>query len=230
MNCRGTTCAAGANRTRGAYTCQMLVLARHGATPLNERGLVQGSQDAELTDAGREQAHVLGAWVGSVFHPEAVYSSPARRSRDTAIAIAAACGCVEGVIDSDLLRERDYGPFEGLDDQQLRAGRAAAGAPADDHRQNWSGVESVESDAAVWHRFQMFAEAHDVLPRAADNDIVIVSHGGFVKAVTCSALWIPSDRPYPLAILPASAVAFAVVDGYLQLMIMWQNTTVMREH
>jgi broad specificity phosphatase PhoE len=84
-------------------------------------------------------------------------------------------------------------------------------------------AEKVESDRQVWLRFRAFADRADLIARAAESDVLLITHGGTIKAVICSELGIPPDRPFPFKIDPASAAALAVRDQHLQLCLLWQN-------
>ncbi len=89
-----------------------VTLVRHGQTERSAVSAYSGRLDVALTDLGREQAagtarRLAGSGI------DAVICSPLRRARDTARAIAAACG-LEATVD-ERLTEVDYGPFEGLD-------------------------------------------------------------------------------------------------------------------
>jgi broad specificity phosphatase PhoE len=54
-------------------------------------------------------------------------------------------------------------------------------------------------------------------------DVLAVSHGGVIKAILCSALGIPPERPFPFMVNPASATVLAVRGEYLQLSALRQN-------
>lgn len=87
-----------------------LILARHGETAPNRRGVLLGRDDPGLTDRGRSQARALAAWVAE-HGPTRVISSPLARCRDTAVAIADACSL--DVATDERLIELDYGEWEG---------------------------------------------------------------------------------------------------------------------
>ncbi|WP_062132855.1 histidine phosphatase family protein [Demequina aestuarii] len=86
---------------------------RHGQTEWNVKGLLQGSSDVELTDAGRAQAAATAqALAGLLGSQTTVVTSPLVRARDTADAIAGAIGAAVEV--DERLRERAYGAWEGI--------------------------------------------------------------------------------------------------------------------
>ena len=71
------------------------ILIRHGESLSNQEGRVQGQADIDLSDAGRQQAEAVAAWCREqpwVADGCELWSSPLRRARETATAIAAATG------------------------------------------------------------------------------------------------------------------------------------------
>jgi broad specificity phosphatase PhoE len=78
--------------------------------------------DVELSDAGRQQADALAAWLkqaGEDERPTLVVSSPYRRAADTAL--RATEGLDLEVVFDERLRERDLGVFDGLTGQGIRS-------------------------------------------------------------------------------------------------------------
>lgn len=88
-----------------------LVLVRHAETDWNRQRRYQGWQDTSLSEAGRQQAEAAGRLLAA--EPlAAVWSSPLRRSRDTAAAIATPRGLTVQV--EEAFREMRFGQWEGL--------------------------------------------------------------------------------------------------------------------
>jgi broad specificity phosphatase PhoE len=89
-----------------------LVLARHGETAANLRGVWQGSTDAPLSQRGLRQAECLARFMGQHYGDAiALYSSHLKRAHDTAKAVGSTLGLPVRV-DRDL-REYDLGSWEG---------------------------------------------------------------------------------------------------------------------
>src|SRR3990172_13222712 len=94
-----------------------LILVRHGETDANKGSLALGRDDVELNETGRWQAQrVADALQRQPI--AAVYSSPLRRTLDTARAIAERHQLAVQVDDG--LIEMDIGEMEGLTYQQVR--------------------------------------------------------------------------------------------------------------
>jgi broad specificity phosphatase PhoE len=153
----------------------MISFVRHGETAHNREGRLQGRADLELSARGLDQVARLRVRFpsGSL---TAVVTSPLRRARQTADAIAAACG-VPVELD-DRLIELDYGDWDG---------RALADVPPD----AWSAWRADpnfappggESLVAVTERVGDFCRA-----RLGGGAIVAVSHVSPIKAAVAWAL------------------------------------------
>ena len=153
----------------------MISFVRHGETAHNREGRLQGRADIELSARGLDQVGRLGARfsAGSL---TAVVTSPLRRARQTADAIAAACGAPVEV--DERLVELDYGEWDG---------RALADVPPD----AWSAWRADpnfappggESLVAVTERIGEFCRG-----RLGDAAIVAVSHVSPIKAAVAWAL------------------------------------------
>src|SRR5438445_1517964 len=114
-----------------------LWLARHGETQWSLSGRHTGATDVALTPNGTRQARALGPLIGD--HPfSRVLSSPLLRALET----ARVAGFADRVEVSDLLREYDYGTYEGrttADIQLERPGWDLSGmdVPAARHPTRW---------------------------------------------------------------------------------------------
>jgi broad specificity phosphatase PhoE len=155
----------------------VLYLVRHGQTAANAAGLIQGRRDYELTALGEQQAAGLRPALPL---PARIISSPLRRARQTAEAIAA--GTQLAIEVDDRWIEMEYGELEGRAIDDVRAWLW-------DHRlsdASWAppGGESMASVAArVTAACQELAAASD-----AAEDVVVVSHVGPIKAAVAWAL------------------------------------------
>ncbi|MBB5084647.1 bifunctional RNase H/acid phosphatase [Nonomuraea endophytica] len=89
-----------------------LLLLRHGETPLSVERRFSGLGDAELTANGLAQAAAAAERLSrEPYRLDVVVSSPLKRARQTAEAVAARAGL--GVEVDEDLRETDFGAWEG---------------------------------------------------------------------------------------------------------------------
>jgi probable phosphoglycerate mutase len=97
----------------------ILTLVRHGETSANLEGVWQGSLDGELTERGRIQALRVARYLYQR-HPDAtaLYTSPLRRARETARAIAEALGLAPRLEEG--LAEYRLGSWEGKSYRELQ--------------------------------------------------------------------------------------------------------------
>jgi broad specificity phosphatase PhoE len=157
-----------------------LLLIRHGETPLNAARVLQPA-DTPLSPRGLEQAIALaqrlaGAGIAGVV------SSDLPRARQTAGAIAAACGLPITVL--PLLQERNFGalrgrPYDSFEFDPLRMVDAPEGG---------------ESHAQFELRAAAAFEALLPLRRRAGGPLAVVTHGLLLRA------WL--QRPLQLGPLP----------------------------
>jgi broad specificity phosphatase PhoE len=166
----------------------VIYLLRHGQTEHNASGRLMGHRDIELNDTGRRQAATAASLLAC--RPvRVVYSSDLARAKDTAESVAAVFGLE--VSTRAGLREIDVGNWEGLTDAEIRendpAGFAAVGADPFGARR--PGGESYREMAErVWR------ELHDIAALHPGQEVVVVSHGGPMRAVICQVLGLPWER------------------------------------
>lgn len=146
-----------------------LLLARHGETDWNLEQRVQGHTDRPLNATGRAQARALADDLERE-SLVAVYASDLRRARETAEAVARAHRLTV-VCDPDL-REKNFGTWEGLTDVEIER------RYPDAVRGRWGDGETTEavSERAV-------AAIQRIRRRHPDGDVLVVSHGGTLRAI-----------------------------------------------
>ena len=154
----------------------MIVFARHGQTAPNRDGLVLGRADPELTEEGhRQAAQLAGALAGEPV--TAIVTSPLLRARQTAEAVAAACGGGPAVVDQRLV-EIDWGTWEG------RPAGSLAVADVDRWRADDGTAPEGESLDSLSRRVESFC----VEMLEQDGLVVAVSHVSPIKAAAAWAL------------------------------------------
>lgn len=149
---------------------------------------MQGHTDIELNAEGRRQAERIGSRLSLIERrPQAVYSSDLSRARHTAEAIASPLGLM---VHTDVrLRETSLGDWEGLTREEIHArgeGELLERYHREPHLQRPPNSETLET---VWERMHFALDA--IRESHPTGTVVIVGHGGSLRALICSALDAP---------------------------------------
>jgi len=154
-----------------------LWLVRHGDTEWSISRRHTGVTDLPLVPDGERQAEALGSLLaGRAF--ARTLSSPLRRARDT----ARLAGYPDPEI-SDLIREVDYGEYEGLTTAEIRERDPDWDVFAD-------GCPGGESPDQVAERMdRLLAHLADLADTA--GDVLLFSHGHCLRALTARYLGFP---------------------------------------
>jgi broad specificity phosphatase PhoE len=161
-----------------------ILLARHGETDWNAERRWQGHSDPPLNDRGRTQAGTLADELAAA-GVAAVYSSDLRRSVETAQIVAGQLGLA--VRTDPRLREVDVGEWSGLtpDEVAVRYPDAHSRWLAYESH-GWSSGESYEQLAD-----RVVAALVDIAAGHPDDTILVVTHGGPVRAVSAHCEGVP---------------------------------------
>ena len=154
-----------------------LWLVRHGETEWSKTGQHTSRTDVPLTEPGERQAEALGGLLGGRTFAR-VLSSPKRRALDT----CRLAGYGDVVETADDLREWDYGEYEGEKTVDIRKTRP-----------DWTlwtdGAPGGEAPAQIGERARrVLAELEP-----AGGDVVLFSHGHFLRVLTATWLGLPPE-------------------------------------
>ncbi|MET8753007.1 bifunctional RNase H/acid phosphatase [Streptomyces sp. NPDC004667] len=187
------------------------VLLRHGETALTPQKRFSGSggTDPELSPAGRRQAEAVAEALAARGTVQAVVSSPLRRCRETAQAVADRLGLPVTVEEG--LRETDFGAWEGLTFAEVRE-------RFPDDLQAWLDSPKAaptgggESFTAVTRRVS--AARDRLLSAHAGRTVLLVTHVTPVKTLVRLALGAPPESLFKMELSAASLSAVAYyADG-----------------
>jgi broad specificity phosphatase PhoE len=182
-------------------------LARHGESDWNVERRWQGHTDRPLTDRGREQAGRLAERLADI-ELDAIYASDLRRAWETAEAIARPRGLA--VVRVPELREVHVGSWSGLTRDECAERFPDAFARWQAGGSGWDDGESYEAmgERTVAAMLRLAAEH-------PDGAILVVSHGGPIRAVHAHALGvdIATHRRTGPVEPNARLSAVAVADG-----------------
>ncbi|BAN02212.1 histidine phosphatase family protein [Ilumatobacter coccineus] len=153
----------------------MLILLRHGRTEANKAGLLQGRLDQDLDDLGRLQAERSAAKILGDADVDAVIASPLKRAQQTAAAFGKPVETDERWI------ELSYGVYEGVPHADVPS--EVWNTWLNDFDFVPDGGESLSTlDARVR------GACDDLIERAVDQNIVVVSHVSPMKSAVGWAL------------------------------------------
>jgi broad specificity phosphatase PhoE len=163
----------------------LITLIRHGESVWNGERRIQGNRDPRLSARGRQQADLLALHLRDRLPKTtaAIYTSPLRRAAETAEAIAAGLGLP--LIPEPGLCEMRLGEWEGRTVAEIQA--AFPGT-----YEQWL-ADPLAHPAPGGERLEEFARRVTgalARIRAAQPgaDLVLVSHGGPIKALVCHVL------------------------------------------
>ena len=160
-----------------------ILLLRHGETNWNIQQRFQGSHDIPLNENGEEQARAVASRI-SAWCPEIVWASPLQRALRTAV--IASGYPIDEISVLPELREINFGAWEGRAVSELKA--------EGDLFARWAQmpfkvpVPNAETEDQILERASQVLE---LLQQCEAEKILVVSHGGTLRALLAAALQIP---------------------------------------
>ncbi|MFG2235157.1 bifunctional RNase H/acid phosphatase [Streptomyces sp. NPDC048723] len=188
-----------------------LVLLRHGETALTPQKRFSGSggSDPELSPAGRRQAAAVAEALAARGTIQTVISSPLRRCRETAQAVADRLGLTVTVEEG--LREVDFGAWEGLTFAEVQQ-RFPADLQAWLDSPKAAPTGGGESFMSATRRIS--ATRDRLLSAHAGRTVLLVTHVTPVKILVRLALGAPPEALFRMELSAASLSAVAYyADG-----------------
>ena len=184
-----------------------LYLVRHGESIGNYENRLQGQEDYDLTDLGRQQAERTARRLGDE-KVAAIYTSPLLRAANTAAAIAGVLGVKPELLPD--VAEYHFGEMAGATYAEVRE-RFAANQP----------TTTVAPQERVYPgeegRDVFFERVTESLWRIAaehpGQSIAVVSHGGPIALFCQTVLGLPYKRPMPFNITNCSLTVVEVPDN-----------------
>ena len=170
-----------------------IVLVRHGHVDWIAPERFRGRAELPLSSLGCRQAQAAAGYIAATWKPDAVYTSPLGRCRETGAAIAAPFRLEPQPIDG--LCDIDYGEWQGLTPDQakecwpneselwFRAPHIAA-------------LPGGETLAAVLSR--VTAALRDILQHHPDQTVVMVGHDSVNRVLFLFTLDLPLSRYWHL--------------------------------
>ena len=183
-----------------------LLLIRHGETAWSRTGQYGGRTDLSLTDAGVAAGRALGPLLARR-QLAAVFVSPLSR----AVRTAELAGLPDVKPDPDLL-EWDYGGYEGMTEEQIRAARPGW----DLWRDGCPGGETAA---------QVGARADLVLAElaSADGEVAVFSHGHMLRVLGARWAQLPPAQGARLG-LSTAAICVLGFERDRAVLSRWNDT------
>jgi alpha-ribazole phosphatase len=185
-----------------------LHLLRHGEVDRLTDRVVRGQLDVALSQRGAEQSDSLARWMTSGEPaPDEVWSSDLERCRVLAEAVARPGVRVRY---DERLREQNMGDWQGKTWHEITAqdGPAVTAYWDDYANATPTGGESyaeLHARVASWWS--------DVLPELADKRIVVATHIGVIRSLTCSLLNVPIAESLRFAPAVGSHTSFLISEA-----------------
>jgi len=192
-----------------------VILIRHGATEANLNGRFLGQLDLPLSDTGKRQARLLEDAIQNI-NPRAIFSSPLKRSVETAELAASQLGA-KVMIEPDL-READFGKWDNKTFEEVK--------------------REFEKEAMQWLRgdvdftFPGGESLMDFLQRVrgvimrllelSPGPVAAFTHGGVIGLGICQLLELPPSRHVQFRLPPASITTIEMFEGRGVLTGIWQ--------
>lgn len=191
-----------------------LILVRHGLTDWNEQGRLMGRSDVELNARGQAQVQAVANALRSV-PVRAVFSSPQRRTQQTAETIASVHNLP--VRTEESLAEVWLGRWLGMTWNEVRTDPDVTRFLADPTHVS----DAFEPGAAVHARVVGFVER---LRSQTDDTTVLVSHGDPLRVLVAHYLSMPLASYRRLEVAPASVsvIRFDPAFGIRVVLLNWR--------
>lgn len=171
-------------------TAERLLIWRHGRTEWNASRRIQGQSDVALDEVGLRQAR-QAAQLLAAEKPDAIVSSDLARTRLTAATLGHLLE--QPVYEDPRLRERHFGPWQGLTADEVR--REYPDAYARWRSGQQPSVPGIESDEELEVRV---LEGIGAIVASTDGTACVVTHGGTARRAVLSLLAWPAEVAWRL--------------------------------
>jgi len=144
-----------------------ICIIRHGETDWNSTGRLQGREDIELNDLGRQQALQVTGYLKKE-HWDIIISSPLKRALETAQIISEQL-CLDNIVVLEKLKERNYGKASGL--------------LPDERRSLFPDGVIPEQEDFELLRGRAIEAMTQIVREHEGKHIIVVSHGAFTNSI-----------------------------------------------
>lgn len=181
-----------------------ILLVRHGESEWNAVRRLQGQADIDLSERGRQQARALGPMIAT-YKPELVLTSDLKRAAETASLLGFPDARRE-----TLLREHSVGDWTGMEIADLIADQPEAYA-------SWRAGTFAPQNGETWSDFRVrIGAAIDLALSHQAETVLMVCHGGVIRAALDLALGLAPARIIPVGPASLSIIAFPTKEPRLE--------------
>ena len=170
-----------------------IILVRHGHVDWIAPERFRGRAELPLSSLGRRQAQAAAGYIAATWKPDAVYTSPLGRCRETGAAVAAPFRLEPQPIDG--LADIDYGEWQGLTRDQ-------AEERWPDETELWFRVPHLavipDGETLAALLFRTTAALRDILRHHPDGTVAMVAHDSVNRVLLLFALELPLSRYWHL--------------------------------
>jgi broad specificity phosphatase PhoE len=196
-------------------------LVRHGETAWNVEERIQGQSDIPLHELGRSEAASAGRSLTDTPFT-AAYTSDLGRAEETArIILEAQVGPTPALSTTPLLREVSYGVFEGMTWAEIREAD-----PRMRDREFVHDLDFAPDDGESFRQLlvRVGGLANDLSAQHVSEDILVVGHGGSLRALAVRILGLPDEAFWKLRGLRNASISVVQQDGYSPSLVTWNGT------
>lgn len=188
-----------------------LIIARHHESEWNKKGMWSGTRDVHLTEYGFEKSGEMGSLLKDTRIDNA-FASMQVRTIETLSCMLNTLGLYRIPTQHvHALDERDYGDYTGKNKWEMKE---AVGEEVFDHmRRDWNyPIPNGETLEMVYERVVPFYR-EAVLPLLAEGrNVLIVSHGNALRALTMYLESVPPEKASEVEMLFGAVVLYHVND------------------
>jgi len=174
----------------------LLILVRHGETLWNTQGKYQGRKDSPLTETGLNHAKKIGDYLKeNNFEIKKIYTSPIKRAFETASIIGEKINLKP--IKEDLLKEIDYGLFEGRTFTEISEKFPKEAKERKEGKYSFVSPEGESYKHMDKERIKPFLEK--IMEIHANDTVLVVSHSGPCRLILGRILKLPAKEMMKLS-------------------------------
>lgn len=189
-----------------------LYIVRHGQTLQNREGVIQGHEPGKLSDLGLKQARLLAKRLAAIQFNR-VFSSDLFRARETLQPFLDENPDLKVEFREDL-RERNLGEFQGMKRKDIGYTPEALKA--------FLNPEKGESLSGLFERASMVLDSFRTYE---DEKVLLMSHGGLIKAMAATLLNKTSDEFHEIEEIHNTAVSIVEKEDSGPFRILLLNCT-----